>query len=746
MEEELLIQSESEMKEGISSKTGFLTKRAISSLDAFANWKQRFFVLSAGTLSYYKQGSGIFASSKDDIAHLKGELKLTPDSIVKESKIDDRVNCFEIITPTKRMYAQADSGNERKEWIAAIQSHINIVRHEATVVLRDTRAAEQLSNDVTELQQLVSNLMKENKRLKESLAQRENDILILEDTSKKQTTAAVLDLRDVRKKQFQLWDAAESGDLPAISNLLSEAVVDVNGRGIDQWTALHYAACHDHPQVAQALLSRGAFVNARTRERLTPLHIACRQGHGQCVTILLDAGADPNLTDQSGNGCIHAAAEGGHIQVVRTLLAHGVGINVPNASGSFPVHSAPIGHPIRVLLSSGAWKESNDDKTLKPDERTQSMVNMEFRNKYQEELALGALDFEFIRVLGRGAFAKVYLVRGKGCNKEKWYALKAYNKKAIVQKNQAKYIHTEKAALQACSDHPFIVTLHYAFQTQDRLCLVMDYCGGGDLLSALTRRKSFTEEETAFYIAQIVLALAHLHSKNIVFRDLKPENIVMDVQGNCLLTDFGISKENIQDPISATTFCGSPMYLAPEMLSRSGHGFALDWYSVGALTYELLTGLPPYYTNDKQQLFHNILKGHLPIPDYISANGKSLLEALLRRDPFQRLGSGPEGAKEIQRHLFFQHIDWDAMLSKELKPPIVPEIKSTSEIPDLSNFPQAFTDQAISDSERGLPGSSSASASTTTNSEKEKKLFQDFDFQPRISLSGEALEFEKLAL
>lgn len=485
------------------------------------------------------------------------------------------------------------------------------------------------------------------------------------------------------------------------------------------------------------------------------------------------------MTDQVGNGALHFAAEGGHIEVAKLLLAQGAKTNAANASGSFPLHFAPIGHPIRILLgATGAQllqttvdtcsdinnnininknninvninNESNEQSSGPPgfpaaELNLEKDVHIAFRNKYQQDLALGPRDFEFVKVLGRGAFAKVYLVRGKGSNHTKWYALKAYNKQAVVQKNQARYIHTEKAALQACSDHPFIVTLHYAFQSKDRIFLVMDYCGGGDLLSALTRRKCFTESESCFYIAEIVLALVHLHSKNIVFRDLKPENVVMDMDGHCLLTDFGISKEGVQDHSSANTFCGSPMYLAPEMLTRSGHGFALDWYSVGALLYELLTGLPPYYANDKKQLFHNILKGNLPIPDNISTNARSILHGLLNRDPSKRLGSGPRGNKEIMEHPFFTNINWQMLYERKLEPPFKPQTTGPgTDLPDISNFPLNFTDQVISDSERGIESPTSKGKANATN--QNRQFFEDFDFTPQLALNKEAEEFEKMAL
>jgi serine/threonine protein kinase len=204
--------------------------------------------------------------------------------------------------------------------------------------------------------------------------------------------------------------------------------------------------------------------------------------------------------------------------------------------------------------------------------------------------------------------------------------------------------------LKECSDHPFIVTLHYAFQDDHRLFLVMDFCGGGDLLQLLTKLKHFKEVDARFYIAEIAAGMAHLHSKGLIFRDLKPENVVIDLNGHVLLTDFGISKAGVSsdDTKASKTFCGSPMYLAPEMLLKSGHGQALDWYSMGALFYELVTGLPPYYSQDRTQLFQNILKGKLAMPERLSEEAKSLLDGLLHRSPDERLGSGPTGSQDIK--------------------------------------------------------------------------------------------------
>ncbi|KAG2823230.1 hypothetical protein PC116_g6341 [Phytophthora cactorum] len=797
----------------VSSKTGFLTKRAMSSMDAFANWKERFFVLAEGHLSYYKQGGGFFNTGKEDIVHLKGELELTPDTIVRKSNIDDKANCFEVVTPTKKMFCQASTAREMEDWVKSVRAHINALKksqmrgsfHDAAPVnlgasggpgvmagmgallqgssmetdysrpsmLEDheiVRGADK-SSDPKDI--VIKQLLEENRSLREQLTMKDQVIHELETNGgrsleapavgagKLRSTAPqmILDLRDVKKKQFQLFDAAEVGNWHLIATLLRDNVVDVNGVGINQTSALHLAARNNHPNAVKELLARGADPSARTGDSYTALHIAVQAGNVECVKELLDAGADPNVTDYQGNAAIHMAAESGDIPIAKLLVARGARIDAPNASGSLPVHLSPIGHPIRVLLGSGSnLAATNPSQPPKPrnemaarEGNATQVSHLAFKNKYQQDLALGPRDFEFVKVLGRGAFAKVYLVRGKGSNRDKWYALKAYNKQAIVQKNQAQYIHTEKAALQACSDHPYIVTLYYAFQSQDRLFLVMEYCGGGDLLSALTRRKAFTESEAAFYIGEIALALSHLHSKNIVFRDLKPENVVMDLDGHCLLTDFGISKEGIKDHTSANTFCGSPMYLAPEMLSRSGHGFALDWYSVGALLFELLTGLPPFYTNDKKQLFHNILRGHLVIPEYLSPNARDLIQRLLHRDPKQRLGSGPTGDREIFDHPFFAGVNWEKLKARELSPPFQPKIKKDpSGVPDTSNFPQAFTDQEISEMERGFdlmdPNAAQVQRPNPNGHKDDKRLFKDFDFTPELQLDNEAKQFEQLAL
>lgn len=226
-----------------------------------------------------------------------------------------------------------------------------------------------------------------------------------------------------------------------------------------------------------------------------------------------------------------------------------------------------------------------------------------------------------------------------------------------------KYAITERNVLSFCS-HPFIVKLHAAFQTMDRLFLVQTYCPGGDLSKYLSKEKRFPESKVQLYAAEVLLALEHLHKKDIIYRDLKPDNIVLDAEGHALLTDFGLSREGVYDQLVAKSFCGSIAYLAPEMLRRQGHGKAVDWYLLGVLVYEMLVGIPPYYSEHKQEIFQNIDKGSLKFPNYLSKEAKSLLQKLLEKDPNKRLGSGPTEAKEIKEHSFFQNINWDEIYER----------------------------------------------------------------------------------
>mmetsp|Transcript_123812 Transcript_123812/g.214656 ORF Transcript_123812/g.214656 Transcript_123812/m.214656 type:complete len:336 (+) Transcript_123812:78-1085(+) len=303
-------------------------------------------------------------------------------------------------------------------------------------------------------------------------------------------------------------------------------------------------------------------------------------------------------------------------------------------------------------------------------------------------------DFESLKVLGKGSYGKVMLVKKKDDEKETVYAMKMLRKEHVVKRNQVEHTKTERNVLEAV-DHPFIVKLHYAFQTPTKLYLVLEYCAGGELFFHLSRAGRFSEGRCKFYASEICLAIAYLHSKDIIYRDLKPENLLLDAEGHTKVTDFGLSKEGIADNFSAKTLCGTPEYLAPEILAKAGHGKAVDWYSFGALIYEMLTGLPPFYTRDREKLFERIKKGELAYPSYITPPAKSLLTALISRDPSKRLGGSEEkGGEEVKEHEFFASIDWTECVERKLTPPFKPSVSKEG---DTKYFEKEFTNQPAVD-------------------------------------------------
>jgi len=298
--------------------------------------------------------------------------------------------------------------------------------------------------------------------------------------------------------------------------------------------------------------------------------------------------------------------------------------------------------------------------------------------------------FKMIRVIGKGSFGKVFLV--KEIKTGDMFALKVLRKDNIIKRNQVEHTKTERSVLGYVK-HPFIVSLNMAFQSKDKLYFVLDYCAGGELFFHLGKLGKFPESRARFYAAEIILAISYVHSLDIIYRDLKPENVLLDARGHVRLTDFGLSKEGISSSSSgANSFCGTPEYLAPEILNRQGHGRAVDWWSLGALLYEMLTGLPPFYCQDREKLFEKIRKSELHYPASLSRPSKGLLRGLLTRDPNSRLGSGPNDAEDIKRHEFFADINWEKLAKGDISPPWKPQISGSS---DTSQFDKEFTSMPI---------------------------------------------------
>lgn len=288
---------------------------------------------------------------------------------------------------------------------------------------------------------------------------------------------------------------------------------------------------------------------------------------------------------------------------------------------------------------------------------------------------VGLEDFLFYKLLGKGSFGEVFLVKEKhGYNR--FFAMKVLNKDKVFSQNLVKYVKSERNIL-SLMNHPFIVKLNFAFQTQNKLFLILDYCPGGDLGQVLCKKRRFAETIVRIYISEIILGIEALHSKNIIFRDLKPDNVVLDSEGHALLTDFGLSRQGIDTNITKS-FCGSVAYLAPEMLTKVGHNKTIDWYLVGVLFYELLVGIPPFFSKNRDEMFHNIKSGPLLVPKNLTSEAKDLMKRLLCRNPMNRLGAS-SGAIEVKTHPFFKQIQWEEVYKRKLKPPVV-ELKDIGEV------------------------------------------------------------------
>ncbi|XP_061846200.1 ribosomal protein S6 kinase alpha-2 [Colius striatus] len=311
--------------------------------------------------------------------------------------------------------------------------------------------------------------------------------------------------------------------------------------------------------------------------------------------------------------------------------------------------------------------------------------------------------FELLKVLGQGSYGKVFLVRKiKGTDAGQLYAMKVLKKATLKVRDRVR--SKMERDILAEVNHPFIVKLHYAFQTEGKLYLILDFLRGGDLFTRLSKEVMFTEEDVKFYLAELALALDHLHGLGIIYRDLKPENILLDEEGHIKITDFGLSKEAIDHDKRAYSFCGTIEYMAPEVVNRRGHTQSADWWSFGVLMFEMLTGSLPFQGKDRKETMALILKAKLGMPQFLSIEAQSLLRALFKRNPSNRLGAGFDGVEEIKRHPFFVTIDWNKLYRKEIKPPFKPAVGRPE---DTFHFDPEFTSRTPTDSP-GVPPSANA--------------------------------------
>ncbi|KAE8723642.1 Serine/threonine-protein kinase AtPK2/AtPK19 [Hibiscus syriacus] len=308
-----------------------------------------------------------------------------------------------------------------------------------------------------------------------------------------------------------------------------------------------------------------------------------------------------------------------------------------------------------------------------------------------EQHLVGLKDFEVLKVVGQGAFGKVYQVRRTDTSDI--YAMKVMRKDKIMERNHAEYMKSERNILTKV-DHPFVVQLRYSFQTKYRLYLVLDFVNGGHLFFQLYRQGLFREDLARIYTAEIVSAVSHLHENGIMHRDLKPENILLDADGHVMLTDFGLAKE-FDENTRSNSLCGTLEYMSPEIVLGKGHDKAADWWSVGILLYEMLTGKPPFCGGNRQKIQDKIIKEKIKLPAFLSSEAHSILKGLLQKEASKRLGSGQGGSNEIKRHKWFKSINWKKLEAREIRPSFLPEVAGNQ---CVANFEECWTNMPVHDS------------------------------------------------
>ncbi|XP_047237425.1 serine/threonine-protein kinase N2-like isoform X1 [Girardinichthys multiradiatus] len=324
-------------------------------------------------------------------------------------------------------------------------------------------------------------------------------------------------------------------------------------------------------------------------------------------------------------------------------------------------------------------------------------------------------DFKYTSVLGRGHFGKVLLAEFKKTGR--LFAIKALKKRDIVTRDEMDSLMSEKRIFEMinASRHPFLVHLHGCFQTSDHVCFVMEYLPGGDLMIHI-HSDVFSEAQTRFYSACVLLGLEFLHLNKIIYRDLKLDNILMDAEGFVKITDFGLCKEGMGHGDQTSTFCGTPEFLAPEVLTDDTYTRAVDWWGMGVLIYEMLVGESPFPGEDEEEVFDSIVNDDVQYPTSLPTDAISIMQKLLKKNPMKRLGAGERDANEVKGEKFFETIDWEALMAKKLKPPFVPSIKEPT---DVSNFDSDFT--------RLQPVLSPPSKPFSLSTDQQE-AFADFDF------------------
>lgn len=386
-----------------------------------------------------------------------------------------------------------------------------------------------------------------------------------------------------------------------------------------------------------------------------PLGILLTSGSGRVFKLKCD-----NLEDKDA------------WMVAFRCAAEGCPAAAGSKSFSEDCHSEPV--------DSGFMKSSIQEALLQPQISPPSGSDSDSVPRHRPRASRGSIgvnSFKLISTLGKGGFGKVLKVSKLnvlGEDTGKIFAMKIL-KKEFITKNKMKQTTMLERQILSNISHPFIVKLYYSFQSAHKLYMVMEYYGGGSLFYHLERKGQFEENIVRFFAAEILLAVRHLHHIGVVYRDLKLENVLLDSRGHLALTDFGLSKEiNPSKGLLAKTFCGTPLYVAPEMVFRRKYGFEVDWWAFGIIIYELCCGRVPFASRTAEKVLWKIVNS---TPNFFSKiffsdDAQSLIENLLIKNPTHRLGSGPHGAQDIMNHQFFANFDFEKCLKREIEPTYIP--------------------------------------------------------------------------
>jgi len=294
-------------------------------------------------------------------------------------------------------------------------------------------------------------------------------------------------------------------------------------------------------------------------------------------------------------------------------------------------------------------------------------------------------DFDLRATVGTGTFGRVRVVKIKGAKDRTPLALKIMKKSEVIRLKQVEHIKAETSILSMI-EHPFIVNLLATFMDDTRLFLILEFINGGELFSYLRKEGRLPDADSRFYSGEIVLAFAYLHGKNIIYRDLKPENLLIDCDGHIKVTDFGFAKV-VED--RTWTLCGTPEYLAPEIIQSKGHGKAVDWWALGILIFEMLAGYPPFYDENPFGIYQKVLANKVDYPKHFDVKAKDLIKRLLTHDRAKRFGCLKGGSDDIQKHKWYKGMDWDALLNRAVKPSFIPDVKAADDTSMFDRYPES---------------------------------------------------------